>query len=138
MALLHLYGGNVTAGGTDGTELSSGTESSPVTITLDSSKAESKAAKLALRCDANYSLESGAVVSFTGTNADKWQCALDNGYTSDTALTSASWASSVTVTGVAATNRIFWVKATSATNELPQNDRSVDVAAEGLVVAAEG
>ena len=138
MALMHLYMNNPTAGGTDGTEVSSGTESAPITITLDASKAESKAAKCAVRCDANYSLEGGAAVSFSGTNADKWQCAIDNGYTSDTALTSADWSSSVTVASVASTNRVFWVKAMSATSELPQNDRSVDVVVEGLVVAAEG
>ena len=137
MALLHLYQGNPTAGGTDGTEISSGTENAPVTITLDASKAETKAAKIAVRCDANYSIEGGVAISFTGTNAGKWQVAADDGYTNATALANASWASSVTLSGVAATNKCFWVKATSATSELPANDRSVDVLAEGLVVAAE-
>lgn len=138
MALMHLYKDNPTAGGTDGTEISSGTESAPVTITLDASRGESKAAKCAVRCDANYSIEGGVAISFTGTNADKWQVAADNGYTNATALTSASWQSSVTLNNVAATNVIFWVKASSAASELPQNDRSVDLIAEGLVVAAEG
>lgn len=137
MALIHIYAGNPTAGGTDGTEVSSGTESAPITLTLDASKAESKAAKCGVRCDSGYSIEGGAAVSFSGTNTDKWSAALDNGYTSATALTAADWASSVTLSGVAATNVIFWVKATSDRTENPQNDRTVDVNVEGLVVSAE-
>lgn len=137
MALLHLYKDNPTAGGTDGTELSSGTENAPVTITLDASKAETKCAKLAVRCDTGYAIEGDVAISFVGTNASKWQAAVDNSYTSATALSSATWASTITLSNVGAANVCFWVMASSLTSELPANDRTVDVLAEGLVVAAE-
>ena len=42
---LHIYYGNPTRGSTDGTEASSGTELSPISVTLDASKGEEKAVK---------------------------------------------------------------------------------------------
>lgn len=138
MAHLHLYMNNPTAGGVDGTEISSGTETLPLSLTLDASQAETKAAKVAVRCDSGYLIDGDTSIYFEGTNANKWQVAADNSYAdADTALTYATWASTLTLSNVAATNIIFWVKATSATTENPQNDRTVDLVAEGLVGEAE-
>ena len=47
---LHIYFGNVTAGSRNGTEASSGTELSPISVTLDASISEAKAVK----CDTGY------------------------------------------------------------------------------------
>ena len=138
MAHLHLYMNNPTAGGVDGTEISSGTETLPLSFTLDASKAETKAAKVAVRCDSGYKVDGDTSIYFEGTNAAKWRVAADDTYAdADTALTYATWASTLTIANVDATNKIFWVKATSETTENPQNDRTVDLIAEGLIVEAE-
>ncbi len=135
---LRLYMNNPTAGGVDGTEISSGTETLPLSLTLDASQAETKAAKCAVRCDTGYLIEGDTEIYFEGTNAAKWQVAEDAGYAdAATALTMADWANSLTIAGVSATNTTFWAKASSSTSEDPQNDRTVDLIAEGLVVAAE-
>lgn len=135
---LRLYMSNPTAGGVDGTEISSGTETLPLSLTLDASQAESKAAKCAVRCDTGYLVEGNTEIYFEGTNAAKWRVAEDANYAdATTALTMADWATGLTIAGVSATNTVFWVKAGSSTSEDPQNDRTVDVIAEGLVVAAE-
>lgn len=133
---LRLYMNNPTAGGVDGTEISSGDDTLPLSVTLDATQAEAKAMKVAVRCDTGFLIDGDTDIYFEGTNAAKWQCAIDNGYTDATnALDYAVWQSSITLSNVAATNTIFWVKATSTTGEEPQNDRTVDLIAEGLVIA---
>lgn len=134
---LKIYMNNPTATGIDGTEISSGDDTLPLSITLDASQAETKAAKCAVRCDSGYQIEGDTDIYFEGTNAAKWQVAADDNYANaETALNMAVWSSTLTIANVAATNKIFWVKATSSTDENPQNDRSTKLTAEGLVVAA--
>ena len=77
---LHIYYGNPTANATDGTEASSGTELSPIAVTLDASQAEAKAVKCAVRCDTGYYIEGNTTISFVGTNTAKWKVAEDNNY----------------------------------------------------------
>ena len=135
---LHWYMNNPTAGGIDGTEISSGDETLPLTAILDASQAEEKALKVAVRCDSGYLVDGDTEIYFEGTNAAKWKVAADNSYTdADNALAMATWGNTLTIAGVSAVNSVFWVKATSTTSEDPQNDRTVDIIAEGLVVAAE-
>lgn len=135
---LHLYMNNPTAGDTDGTEISSGDDTLPLNITLDANQAETKAVKCAVRCDTGFLVEGNTSIYFEGTNAAKWQVGTDNDYTdAATALTMAQWGATLILANVAATNVVFWVKATSTVGEDPQNDRTVDLIAEGLVVAAE-
>lgn len=134
---LHIYYGNPTAGGVDGTEASSGTELSPISVTLDASQAEAKAVKCAVRCDTGYYIEGDTTIRFVGTNTSKWKAAADDNYAdAATALSSAAWQDTITLSGVASANTIFWIKAMSSTDENPQNDTSVDIQAEGLVVAS--
>lgn len=133
---LHIYFGNVTAGMKDGTEASSGTELSPISVTLDASKAESKAVKCAVRCDTGYYIEGNCTITKIGTNAAKWKVAEDDSYAdAAAALASATWQDSIALANVSDVNKIFWAKAMSSTEEIPQNDTSVDLQAEGLVVA---
>ena len=133
---LHIYFGNVTAGMRDGTEASSGTELSPISVTLDASQSEAKAVKCAVRCDTGYYIEGNTTITKIGTNTAKWKVAEDNSYTDAAdALANATWLDSITLANVDSYNVIFWVKATSDSTESPQNDTSVDLQAEGLVVA---
>ena len=133
---LHIYFGNVTSGMRDGTEASSGTELSPISVTLDASQSEAKAVKCAVRCDTGYYIEGNTTITKIGTNTAKWKVAEDNSYTDAAdALANATWLDSITLANVVDVNTIFWVKATSDSTESPQNDTSVDLQAEGLVVA---
>lgn len=135
---IHLYMNNPTAGAVDGTEISSGDETLPLSFTLDVSKSETGIAKCSVRCDSGFSLDGSARIYFDGSDTSKWQLANNENFTdSDVVLTMANWQSEITVSDVASTNVIFWVKAINGSAETPQNDRSVDIRAEGLVVTAE-
>lgn len=135
---LHLYMNNPTADGIDGTEISSGDDTLPLSATLDASQSEAKAMKVAVRCDSGYEIDGDTEIYFEGTNVSKWRVAEDNNYSdAATALTYASWQNTITLANVATTNVIFWVRAASTSGEDPQNDRTVDLIAEGLVIATE-
>lgn len=139
MAHIHWYMNNPTAGGTDGTEISSGTGLSPLTFNLNASEEEVSAQKVALRCDSGYSIEGSCSVYFAGTTSSLWSAALDNSYT-DTAvaLSTADWQSSLTLSNVTTVNSVFWIKAASSSLEGSQNDTSVVIHADGVVVATNG
>ena len=133
--LLHIYMNNPTEGGKDGTEVSSGTELAPISVLLDAGKAEEKAVKCAVRCESGFHIDGELTIKFVGDHAGRWKVASNNGYTVDTALESADWKDSIAISNVADKNTIFWVKALSTTDEAPQQDTSVDIQAEGLLVS---
>ena len=133
--LLHIYMNNPTAESTDGTEVSSGTELAPISVLLDAGKGEQKAVKCAVRCESGFHIDGALTVKFVGDHADKWKAATDNKYTAETALESAEWKDSISLSNVADRNTIFWVKAISTADEKPQQDTSVDIQAEGRLVS---
>ena len=134
---LHIYTNNPTAGGVDGTEVSSGTGLSPITVSLDASKEETQAVKCALRCDAGFKIDGEVAVSLIGTNAAKWKLVKDADYAdAAAALLSAAWADTLSISAVAASNVIFWAKGMSSKDEIPQKDTSVSIQAVGKVVTA--
>lgn len=134
---LHIYTNNPTAGKTDGTEASSGTGLTPISVTLDASKAESAAVKCAVRCDDGYKIDGDVTVSLKGTSSAKWKLATDDDFTdSQSALASAIWQDKITLADVADSNVIFWAKAMSSKDEPPQKDTSVSIEAVGKVVVA--
>ena len=138
MPHIHLFMNNPTEGAKDGTQISAGDETLPLTFTLNSTIAESDAKKCAVRCDTGFSVSGGATVYAEGTTSDTWTFATDNNYSSASdAIIFATWQPQIVLNDVADTNVIFWAKATSSTQDSPQNDRSVDIVAEGLVVVAE-
>ena len=133
--LLHIYMNNPTEGSKDGTEVSSGTELSPISVLLDAGKGEQKAVKCAVRCENGFHIDGALTVKFVGDHADKWKVAMDHNYTTDTVLTAADWKDEIALSGVSTVNVIFWVKAMSSSDEQPQSDVSVDLQAEGLLVS---
>ena len=136
---LHIYTNNPTAGGVDGTEVSSGTGLSPITVSLDASKEETQAVKCALRCDTGFKIDGEVAVSLIGTNAAKWKLAPDGDFGSPAdADMNGAWGDSITLEHVGSLNAAFWVKAMSSKDEKPSNDTSVSLQAEGLVAADEG
>ena len=138
MAYINLYTNNPTAGGTDGTVVSlDGTQTSPISVTLDKTKAESKAIKCAIRCDVGYKTSGDVTISLSGTTASKWQLAKDNGYAdAAAALTGATWADSIAVSGVGTMNTVFWAKASASTDENPSKDTSVSIKASCTIESA--
>ena len=133
--LLHIYMNNPTHGSTDGTEVSSGTELAPISVLLDAGKGEQKAVKCAVRCESGFHIDGVLTIKFVGDHADKWKAATDNKYTAETALESADWKDRIALSDVGDTNTVFWVKALSSADETPQQDTSVDIQAEGLLVS---
>ena len=133
--LLHIYMNNPTEGGKDGTEVSSGTELAPISVLLDAGKGEQKAVKCAVRCESGFHIDGALTIKFVGDHADKWKIALDNKYTAETALESAEWKDVISLQNVRDTKTVFWVKALSTADEQPQQDTSVDIQAEGLLVS---
>ena len=130
---IKIYKGTVTAGGTDGTLVSSGTGLNPIesgAIKVPASDyQEGSWIKLAVRCDNGYetvedtsrhariSIEDSAGVTY-------WQLAPDD---SGQAGTPEDWGDPLDfLTKIGDTNTIFWARARVAYTEEPANDASVD------------
>ena len=125
---INLYTNNPTAGGTDGTAVSIGdTETNPISVSLDASKNESRVLPVAIRTDNGYKTDGDTIISFDGTSKDKWSLsATENGTFTDTLTISDS---------IGSTNKIFYVKASSSSDEKPSNDTSVNIKVTTKVAA---
>jgi len=136
---ISLYGNSPTAGGTDGTALSEGgAQTAPLSVMLDATKAESTIIKCAIRCAAGYTTTGTTTITPIGTNAAEWTIAADAGDSTATPADAAgySYHSSLSIdSDIAATNKIFWLKAASGTGEAPQRDVSVGLAVSATVNA---
>lgn len=137
-AYINLYTGTVTAGGTDGTAVSTGdTETSPVSVTLNTTNSETAIVKCALRCESGYKTSGDTKITFTGTSSTKWQISADASYADATAAAAATFMSSLTIsTAINATNTIVWLKALSSTDESPANDTTTDLQVDATLVKA--
>ena len=146
---LKVYTGSVTSGAKDGTEISSEhTMTKPLTTTLDSSKAEAKCIKCAIRCDTGFETSGTTTLGFmywngsayvaTGGAIDKFQIAQDDGYTNDNVAGNASWSSSIDIANkIGDTNVLFWIKISSTQGETPAKDDTIALTVKGTVVASE-
>ena len=142
MALIHLFKGTVTAGQTDGTQVSEQTESNPITPVGSGPSGEinatageeSQAQKMAVRCDTGYQTSGNTVLTPSGgSTANLWALAPDNAGTPGTwTAYGGSFTISNTVSDV---NTLLWVKAKANTNETPVNDKGVDIQITANVVA---
>lgn len=128
MALINLYKGNPTAGGTDGTAVSmAGNFSSPVQFTLDASQNESAIQKLAVRCNSGYKTSGVTTISDNNDTADRLKLSFSD---------SGGWADTLTINdSIGAANVIFYVKASSSSNELPQLDRGTSLKVTAVIEA---
>ena len=119
--MIHIYKNNPTAGGTDGTMVSEGTNGNPIIIgPLDASKnEESTPLTLGIRCDSGYATASNTVITPMGETANMWALSLDG-------VTWQSYGAPLTITNfINATNTLIYCKAKTASNENPLNDISV-------------
>ncbi len=124
---LNLYMNNPTAGGTDGTVIS--TEDSftaPLNFILDGAQTETQIAKLAIRAESGYKTYGNTVIQDYNDTKDRWKLSLQ----SDT-----GWADSITFTDtITNSNLIFYAQAKSFIEEVAQNDKSVKIFAQAIVV----
>jgi hypothetical protein len=131
---IKIYKNNPTAGGTDGTLVSSGTGLNPIESGAIKVPAagyqEGSWIKLAVRCDAGYetvedSSRHARISIVDSAKVTMWQLAPDN---SGQAGTPQDWGEPLDIlTKIGATNTIFWVRARVAHTEEPANDTSVDI-----------
>jgi len=135
---IHIYQGAVTAGGTNGTQVSEGTNLAPVSVgPLNATDNEvSDPVKLAVRCDEGFITSGNTIISLTGETADKWALAPDN---AGQAGTFGAYGAALTITApVGDTNTIFWAKARATEDEPdPTNDRKVKFNTAALIAEAE-
>ena len=126
---INLYMGSPTAGGKDGTVVSlDGSRTSPVTFTLDATEEESGTQALALRCEEGYRTDGATEVAFTGATASKWSASLDG----------TTYSESISIPSPIGTgNTLFYVRASSSSDESPGNDTSVLIKVTAKVVPAE-
>lgn len=126
-----MYMGNPTVGGTNGTMVSEGNGSNPVTVgPLNASTNEVSASqKLALRCESGYETVGDTTITPTGTTAAKW--ALSSNGSSWT-----GYGAPLTVTSkIGATNIIFYARARATSDESAVNDASVDLKVDAVLAA---
>lgn len=147
--LIKLYNGSVTAGGTNGDEVSEGSLSNPVQFTLNAAKNEEACQKVAIRCQNGYQTYGNTTITAyhynvenkvwepTGGDVAKWKFAKDNAYAdAATALSSATWSNKLTISDVITDkNTVFWVKAGSSSAEVPQNDTDESIHIEAVIEA---
>ena len=120
MAFIKLYNNNPTDSGVDGNVVSEGgVGTNPIAVSLDGSISESTTVKLALRCDSGYQTRGNTTITAIGTTANYWTfCATADG----------TFASTLTISDtIGATNKCFYAKASSSTEETPAIDTSVSV-----------
>ena len=131
---IKIYKNNPTAGGTDGTLVSSGTGLDPIESGAIKVPAagyqEGSWIKLAVRCDAGYetvedSSRHARISIVDSAKVTMWQLAPDDNGQPGTAK---DWGEPLDVlTKIGATNTIFWARARVASTEEPANDESVDI-----------
>lgn len=130
-ALIGIYYGSPTAGGTDGTRASEGTELTPIIVGPLDTAANDISANfcMAIRCDSGYVTGNDTTITPTGTTADMWALAPTSG---NDCGTFGNWGAALTFSSaIPDSNVLFWGKAKAASTETPTNDTSVD-----LVIAA--
>lgn len=127
--LVNIYQGSVTAGGTDGTKVSTdGTYTAPIDVELDASQNESKIIPLAVRADSGYKTTGTTTIQDLGDTNDRWKLSWTAG---------GSFADTIsTDNAITAVNTLFYAKASSADTELPKTDRSASLKVSSKITAA--
>jgi len=137
MANIHVYKGTVTAGSTNGTQVSEGTGAEPISIgpLKASLNEESDPVKLAIRCEADYETIGNTTITPTGTSSAKWALAPDN---AGSAGAFGSYGAALTISStIDDTNTLFWAKAKATNDEAnPVSDTSVDLVVAAVIAAA--
>lgn len=141
---IDIYNDNPTAGKTDGKKVSMEQDAAnPVVITVNATKNETRAIKLALRCDEGYTANNVNVFAMfydgsyheEGGSVNRWSFAVGDFADEIEALEQGNWQTHLSVANVGNDNVIFWAKATSSDDESPANDTTVQLRVEAVVTA---
>ena len=120
---IHVFTGDPTKGLTDGTPVSQGDFSAPITgnsLNIGTSELGSPI-KCAIRCDAGMITQGPVVLSFVGPNADKWAFGEDEDGNPST--TWSTWGGTATfANSITDVNSIFWLRARALADEVPSKD----------------
>lgn len=117
-AYINVYQGNPTAGGTDGTVVSTGDDfSSPINFDLNAEENESKVVPLALRTEAGYKVTDCTVTDYNDRNNKITFCLTQDGEFTD----------SIIIPEITDTNVVFYIKATSSDDEPTQTDQNIKI-----------
>lgn len=121
---MNIYKNNPTAGGTDGTVVSTnGSFTEPISFKLDASENETAVQKCAVRTESGY-IATDVTISDNNDTNDRVKLSLtENGTFADT----------LSIGSVSAVNSIFYVKASSVDTENPQTDKSVSLKVSGVI-----
>lgn len=125
---INVYKNNPTAGGTDGTAISTnGNFTAPLNFTLDASIGESAVQKCAIRTEAGYTTSGTTTITdYNDTNDRLKLCWTENGTFAD---------SISTANAITDENTIFYVQAGSSTAESPTTDRGISIKVSCVVAA---
>lgn len=125
---LNLYKGSPTSGGTDGTAVSTGDNTAPITFTLDATQNEVQSDTLAVRCESGYCTASdcSTTISTASDTNSHWALSLDGTNWSDTVIIDST---------VDTVNTCFYVKAGASNNENPQNDTNTKIRVRTKIAA---
>lgn len=148
--LIKLYNGTVTKDAADGTELSqNGTQTNPLSFTLNAAKEESSCQQIAIRCASGYKTYGDTVITAYHYNSEtkkyepntgdtaKWFFAVGEYDSAANALTNAAWSNKLTISDVITDkNTLIWVKAASSKAEVPANDTDESIHIEAVIEQA--
>lgn len=114
---INVYMNNPTEGATDGTAVSTdGAFTAPISFALDASQDEEQIIPLAIRTERGYKTVGDVTISDQNDTNDRLKlCWTQDGTFADSISTANS---------ISSVNTIFYAKATSASSENPQTDRS--------------
>ncbi|MBR0288997.1 MAG: hypothetical protein IJQ82_08470 [Selenomonadaceae bacterium] len=115
---INLYMNSPTEGDTDGTVVSSGGDfTAPISFVLDASQNENGVQKCAIRTESGFTTTGTTTISDNNDTNDRLKlCWTENGTFSDSISTNEA---------ITNANKTFYVKASSASSESPQTDRSI-------------
>lgn len=129
MALINVYQGAVTAGTTNGTQVSTGgTYTAPISFDLNASQNETATATLAIRTNSGYVTSGTTTIEDVSDTNDRVKLSWTENGTYGNSIS--------TATPITATNTLFYLRASSADTELPTLDRSVSLKISYQIAAA--
>lgn len=115
-AYINMYKGTVTAGGTDGTAISTdGSFTAPISFQLNAAINENKDQTLAIRTETGYSASNVTIYAVNDTDSHVTLCKTANG----------TFASTITIANVTTTNTLVYVKTSSTDTDIPQANRKI-------------
>lgn len=126
---INIYMGNPTAGGTDGTAVSTGgLMTAPIAVTLEASQNEVKVVPLAIRTEQGYTTTGTVTISDNNDTNDRLKfCWTPDG----------TFADSITTAGaISSVNTLFYAQFTSSSLDTPVVDTSFSGKVSCVVVSA--